>query len=73
MNEFVQSFGFDSEKTVLIKISPRIGGAAFEKELTEENFLTHFKTQVCKDAKVYQLALQGHLCHKDELTNTCSK
>jgi len=74
LDEFVQNFGFDSEKNVLIKISPRIGGGKIGEDqsaITNENYLTHFRSSNSgANAKVYQLGLQGPLCHAEELEHS---
>jgi len=78
LSEFVKSFGFDSSSTVILKISPRIGGKAWVKgtenqTLTNANFLSHFKSEVSESAKIYQFGLQGILCNKEEIENTSSQ
>lgn len=78
LSEFVKSFGFDEQSTVVLKISSRIGGRSWVKSkenqvLTNANFLSHFKSEISENAKIYQFALQGYLCNKDEIQNTCSQ
>lgn len=75
LSEFMNSYGIEnSENSVLIKISPRIGGSELvdESELNNRNYMTHFKNN-WPNIKVLHLALQNHLCHKSELENTKSE